>query len=452
MLLTLFSQVALAKRVALVVGNSNYSERPRRNPVNDANLMQAALKELGFEVSLLRNADRRTLLAGLREFESKARDAEVALFFFAGHGMQVGGNNYLIPVGGTIQNETDVPDESVEAGSVLRRLEDARSKVALVILDACRDNPFAGASRSANRGLGRMSAPTGTIVAYSTAPGSTAADGTGSNGVYTEQLVRQLKASNLDIKEVFDRTAQEVERITGGKQRPREEVGLRGKFVLNANGGNAVQTASIKPELTARTAQPGQAGGLSLDDLQKEEETRQAWVKWQAQMKADFDRTAAFNGSADLQAKAWERFLAAWAQDNPLSREDDELRAIARKRKDTAQAQMTVNSNTQANQDAPQNQNVNSQSTGWERVNSNGYINIDVLRESIRRDGVLIRYTYRETRSSITSHPIPAVAHCGTRQRSDVSGDGSFQLSEVYSGTLQSLQLDLACKLSQSSP
>ena len=277
-LLSFFAQDALAKRVALVVGNSNYSERPLRNPVNDGNLMQAALKELGFEVSLLRNADRRTLLAGLREFEGKVRDADVALFFFAGHGMQVGGNNYLIPVGGAIQNETDVPDESVDAGSVLRRLEDARSKVALVILDACRDNPFAGASRSANRGLGRMSAPTGTIVAYSTAPGSTAADGTGSNGVYTEQLVRQLKAPNLDIKEVFDRTAQEVERITGGKQRPREEVGLRGKFVLNANGGNAVQTASIKPEPIARTAQPSQAGGLSLDDLQKEEETRQAWV------------------------------------------------------------------------------------------------------------------------------------------------------------------------------
>lgn len=245
LLLAVFTQTAHAKRVALVVGNSSYSERPLRNPVNDANLMQSTLKDLGFEVTLLRNADRRSLLAGLREFEGKARDAEVALFFFAGHGAQVGGNNYLIPVGGSIQGETDVPDEAVDAASVLRRLEDARSKVALVILDACRDNPFAGASRSSSRGLGRMSVPTGTIVAYATAPGSTAADGTGSNGVYTEQLVRQFKTPNLDIKDIFDRTAQEVERITSGKQRPREEIGLRGRFVLNG-----AQVANIRAEPT----------------------------------------------------------------------------------------------------------------------------------------------------------------------------------------------------------
>ncbi len=250
LLLSLFSQPVHAVRVALVVGNSDYSERPLRNPVNDANLMQVTLKELGFEVTLLRNADRRSLLNGLRDFEGKARDAEVALFFFAGHGAQVGGNNFLIPVGGSIQSETDVPDEAVDAASVLRRLEDARSKVALVILDACRDNPFAGASRSSTRGLVRMSVPTGTIVAYATAPGSTAADGTGTNGMYTEQLVRQLKTPNLDIKDIFDRTAQEVERITNGKQRPREDVGLRGRFVLNANPvlDNSVQIASIRPE------------------------------------------------------------------------------------------------------------------------------------------------------------------------------------------------------------
>jgi len=127
-----------------------------------------------------------------------------------------------------------------------------------VILDACRDNPFAGASRSASRGLGRMNVPTGTIVAYATAPGSTAADGNGSHGVYTEQLVRQLKTPNIDIKEVFDRTAQEVERITNGKQRPREEIGLRGRFVLKGGNstGNGVQVASVRPEPVQQAASP----------------------------------------------------------------------------------------------------------------------------------------------------------------------------------------------------
>jgi len=335
--LTFFTQAAHAKRVALVVGNSSYSERPLRNPVNDANLMQAALKDLGFEVTLLRNADRRSLLAGLRDFEGNARDAEVALFFFAGHGAQVGGNNYLIPVGGNIQGENDVPDEAVDASSVLRRLEDARSKVAVVILDACRDNPFAGASRSASRGLSRMSVPTGTIVAFATAPGSTAADGTGSNGVYTEQLVRQLKTPNLDIKDVFDRTAQEVERITNGKQRPREEIGLRGRFVLNG-----VQVASIRPEPTSVAPQLAQPSGLSMDDLEKEDALRKQWAQWQTRMKADFDRVSNFGGNVDLQAKAWGRFIEAWAQDNPLSQEDDVLRGQAQARQERALQQESV--------------------------------------------------------------------------------------------------------------
>jgi branched-chain amino acid transport system substrate-binding protein len=251
LLLATLAPAAHAKRVALVVGNASYAERPLKNPVNDANLMDTTLRGLGFEVTVLRNVDRRALLTGLREFEAKARDAEVALFFFAGHGAQVGGNNYLLPVGGNLQSEIDVPDEAVEASSVLRRLEDARSRVALVILDACRDNPYAGSRRSASRGLARMNVSTGTIVAYATAPGSTAADGAGSNGVYTEQLARQLKTPGLDIKDVFDRTAQEVERLTNGKQRPREEVGLRGRFVLNASA--SVQTPLPQPEQSTST-------------------------------------------------------------------------------------------------------------------------------------------------------------------------------------------------------
>jgi formylglycine-generating enzyme required for sulfatase activity len=248
--LILWPQTAQAQRIALVVGNAAYTDRPLRNPVNDAALMQTTLSSLGFQVSVLRNADRKALLAGLRDFESKARNADVALFFYAGHGAQVGGSNYLIPLNAQINAEADVPDEAVDAASVLRRIEDARAKVGLVILDACRDNPYTGSSRSGARGLARMNVPTGTIVAYATAPGSTADDGAGrSNGVYTEQLARHLAQPGLDIKDVFDRTAQEVERITAGKQRPREEVGLRGRFVLKEGGQppQVVATARVEP-------------------------------------------------------------------------------------------------------------------------------------------------------------------------------------------------------------
>lgn len=253
------THAAPGKRVALVIGNSSYSDRPLKNPVNDATLMQKVLRDLGFDVSVLRNADRKSMLAGLRDFEGKARDADVALFFYAGHGAQVAGNNYLIPVNAQILGESDVPDEAVDAGSVMRRIEDAKARVGLVILDACRDNPFAGANRSSTRGLARMSVPTGTIVAYATAPGSVAADGTGANGVYTEQLARQLREPGLDIKDVFDRTAQEVERITSGKQRPREEVGLRGRYVLkegSAVPNPGVQTASVRAEPAIQPGTP----------------------------------------------------------------------------------------------------------------------------------------------------------------------------------------------------
>ncbi len=235
---------AFAQRIALVIGNAAYADRPLRNPVNDAQLMQATLRELGFQVQVATDVDRRGLLAALRDFEARARGAEVALFYFAGHGAQVGGANYLIPVNAPIRSETDVPDEALDAASVLRRIEEGRARVGLVILDACRDNPYPGAARSSARGLARMSVPTGTIVAYATAPGSTADDGgSGPNGLYTGALARYLATPGLDIREVFDRTAQDVERLSNGRQRPREEIGLRGRFVLAGISADSARLA-----------------------------------------------------------------------------------------------------------------------------------------------------------------------------------------------------------------
>lgn len=253
---------AEGRRVALVVGNADYRDRPLKNPGNDAGLMQNVLRGLGFDVVLLRNADRRAFLAGLRDFEAKARDAEVALFFFAGHGVQVGGGNYLIPTGAQIRGESDVPDEAVDAASVLRRIEDARAKVGLVILDACRDNPYGSSSRGGSRGLSRMNVPTGTIVAYATAPGSTAEDGTGGNGVYTQQLAKFLAQPGLDLRDVFDRTASEVERLTAGKQRPREDIGLRGRFYLASAHPSAAAADRFGPSPSVDAPPAARPGAL----------------------------------------------------------------------------------------------------------------------------------------------------------------------------------------------
>jgi TonB family protein len=241
---------AAAQRIALVVGNAAYTDRPLRNPVNDAQLMQTTLRELGFEVQVATDVDRRGLLGALRDFEARARGAEVALFYFAGHGAQVAGANYLIPLNAPIRGESDVPDEAIDAASVLRRIEDGRARAGLVILDACRDNPYPEANRSITRGLGRMSVPSGTIVAYAAAPGSTAEDGFGDNGTYTAALAKHLSMPGLDIKDVFDLTAQEVERLTGGKQRPREEIGLRGRLVLREDAALLAVAPQVPAEIT----------------------------------------------------------------------------------------------------------------------------------------------------------------------------------------------------------
>jgi hypothetical protein len=183
-----------------------------------------------------------------------------------------------------------------------------------------------------------MSVPTGTIVAYATAPGSTAEDGTGTHGTYTAALARYLATPGLDIKEVFDRTAQEVERVTNGRQRPREEIGLRGRFVLR-EGAGAPALASVTPTLLPQ----GQTGGINLSDLEREQQARQAWAQWQQRMQADFDRISAFQGEAGLRLQAWQRFLDTWKDDNPVSFEDEGLRALAKQAvgRLTQQAQST---------------------------------------------------------------------------------------------------------------
>jgi formylglycine-generating enzyme required for sulfatase activity len=335
----LFPLSSWAQRVALVIGNAAYADRPLRNPVNDAQLMQATLRELGFQVQVATDVDRRGLLSALRDFEARARGAEVALFYFAGHGAQVGGANYLIPINAPIRNETDVPDEALDASSVLRRIEEGRARVGLVILDACRDNPFPGSVRSSMRGLARMSVPTGSIVAYATAPGSTADDGAGDNGTYTAALARYLKTPGLDIKEVFDRTAQEVEKETNGKQRPREEIGLRGRFVLN----DRVPSVTTVPPSVAPAA--GESG-VTLADLEREAQVRRKWVEWQQRMQTDYDRIVGFREAADLRVQAWQRFLGAWKDDNPTGGEDERLREQAQVR--LAEAQREVREQEQA--------------------------------------------------------------------------------------------------------
>ncbi len=234
-----FSIANATQRTALVIGNSNYKRMPLKNPGNDAQDIATKLRQLGFEVIQKNDTTRKQMKQAIRKFENRLRKkGGVGLFYYAGHGIQVNGTNYLIPLNAEIKHEYEIPDEALSANSVLRAMESAKNEMNIVILDACRDNPFARSWRSTSRGLARMDAPTGSLVAYATAPGKTAADGAGNNGrngMYTHFLLKYISEPKLTLNQVFMRVRIAVEKETGGEQIPWEESSLRGDFYFIEN-------------------------------------------------------------------------------------------------------------------------------------------------------------------------------------------------------------------------
>jgi hypothetical protein len=220
------------RRLALVIGNGAYPTSPLRNPTNDARALAVALKTLGFEVTAHENLGQREMRRAILEFGTRLREGGVGLFYFAGHGVQVNGRNYLVPVDAAIASEAEVEVEALDVASVLARMDTARNRVNLVILDACRDNPFARSFRSTTRGLAAIDAPSGTLIAYATAPGRVARDGEGANGLYTGELLRALQAPGLRVEEVFKRVRQSVLERSAGDQVPWESSSLVGDFLF----------------------------------------------------------------------------------------------------------------------------------------------------------------------------------------------------------------------------
>jgi hypothetical protein len=227
------SFLAAERKVALVIGNSNYLDAPLKNPVNDATDMASALRKLGFRVTLKTDANQRVMETAVRSFGKKIRKGGVGLFYYAGHGLQVRGNNYLIPIGAEIESEGDVKYEAMDAGLVLAKMEDAGNGLNIIILDACRNNPFARSFRSADKGLAKMDAPTGSILAYATAPGSVAADGIKRNGLYTAKLLQHITVPGLEIGRLFREVRKDVVKTSGKKQTPWESSSLMGDFYFN---------------------------------------------------------------------------------------------------------------------------------------------------------------------------------------------------------------------------
>ena len=233
-------------RIALVIGNGDYEHAPLKNPINDATLMAATLRSVGFEVFDYSNVNRRELKRAFSRFGKRVSEAgrdTVSLVYYSGHGAQVRGENYLIPVSSIIEDELDVDIEGVRASSLMRTLEDAKPALSIVILDACRNNPFKSSSRSANRGLAKMDAPTGTLLAYSTAPGQLAEDGSGSNSAYSKALSLAIRTPGAKVEEVFKRVRIEVMTRTLDEQVPWEASSLIGDFYF-VEGATSVKPAT----------------------------------------------------------------------------------------------------------------------------------------------------------------------------------------------------------------
>ncbi|TRX62526.1 caspase family protein [Fulvivirga sp. M361] len=225
--------VAYTKKVALVIGNSNYKNGGSlKNPVNDAKAIGLTLKQLGFEVYTHYDLGQADMKRAIDDFGKKLRSSEVGLFYYAGHGIQSKGRNYMIPVEADLQNEQQVEYDCIAADRVLAFMDYAESKVNIVVLDACRNNPFERSwRRSANgNGLAFMNAPTGSLIAYATSPGTTASDGQGSNGLYTAALLKYMKSPGLTIEQMFKRVRSEVEEKSNKSQVPWESTSLKGEF------------------------------------------------------------------------------------------------------------------------------------------------------------------------------------------------------------------------------
>lgn len=218
------------QRVALVIGNAAYHDAPLSNPVNDARSIAQALREAGFAVIARENIDQRTMLVVLREFGDRLRAGGTGLFYYAGHGMQIKGRNYLIPVGAKIEREDEVAYSAVDAQAVLDKMEVAGNLANIMILDACRNNPFTRNTRSGQAGLAQMDAPVGTLIAYATSPGAVASDGAGANGLYTQHLLSAIRQPGSKVEDVFKQVRANVRRDSQGKQVPWEATSLEGDF------------------------------------------------------------------------------------------------------------------------------------------------------------------------------------------------------------------------------
>ena len=248
LLLFCISTNSQERRLALIIGNGHYPVRNLANPGNDAKSMEKALKEIGFEVKKYKNLKQKEMARAIDDFGNSLKNYDVGLFFYAGHGIQTNGFNYLIPVDAVLKTESDVEFNCVRVDRVIGKMETAKNNVNIVILDACRDNPYERSwTRSARgRGLATVTSPVGSVIAFATSPGNTALDGSGKNGLFTSGLLKYLKEPDITAIQMFQKVTAYVQKESNGNQLPWISTSLIGDFYLVQGSGKTDNTIVIK--------------------------------------------------------------------------------------------------------------------------------------------------------------------------------------------------------------
>lgn len=231
-------------RVALVIGNANYAANRLKNPRNDAALMSRTLAASGFDVMTIMDATAGEMQRAIAAFGQRLQSPDtVALFYYAGHGVQANGDNYLIPLGSGVTSLEDVARGGIALRGVFQTLEQSQSRLNIVILDACRDNPFGNANGTAPAGLAPVVAPSGTIIGYATAPGTIARDGDGDNSPYTAALAENIPAQGLTLEDVFRSARRRVREATANRQTPWEHSSLLSEFYFHPKSADPESSA-----------------------------------------------------------------------------------------------------------------------------------------------------------------------------------------------------------------
>lgn len=321
---------AKTDKYALIIGNGDYKSSPLKNTKNDATDIAKTLKDKGFKVQRVINANHRKMVTAIRKFGNKLYKGGIGLFYYAGHGVQVKGRNYLVPINADIQDEDDVEFNTVDAGFILTKMESANNTMNIIILDACRDNPFARSFRSASRGLAKMDAPKGSIIIYATSPGSIAADGDGRNGVFTKHFLKLMNKPNLEIAALLREVRREVLRETEGRQLPWESSSLMSDFYFTEGQDESipVNVSEVKKKIELP---PGE---VKIDFTNIEAEKK--WRSWEKSFKDNVNKAKLYendpNVSRTSKKDMWTTISKGFISDNPFSGEDEKLRSYVDER------------------------------------------------------------------------------------------------------------------------